>query len=694
MAGPKGRLDVARAERERSLAANFFLAHAHQIFVTGSQCFVGQPARSLRFSSESIDCMKGAKVARRLSCPRWSPPLHGKGSSSKNRPDHFGPFAVRADLGASRFGPVYLGRDSSTNARVIIRTFELSREWREFGELSDLLDSFRKLCETKLDYPGLARPLAFGAARDIPYVVYAEIAGTAMDAVLRQEGARPVAEVLQRATQLGDAIDFAASAGVHHGMLAPCDVFLEREWTGVTGFGLAQALIKVGIPAEVDSRYGSPQRLAGAPPTRADDIYSLAAITLELLIGTPADPDLDMSPALREAQGLPERRRLPRPAAHETRLFTSITGVDAGKLRACFAAAFSEEPKERPSNAADFVASFQDAISNRREIDAPSPSVVAVPIVGEERHEREDPTSAHETPAMREPLIREVHDHEPPERTSEHRVARADTIGRSLFADVTSPPASSIDEAAYTIPVESASSRALFVAVVVVVSLAIGFSGGFIAGQRSGPSTESMNAGHHEPVAAPQPPRAAEEKPAPEPIAPPVAPQREAPSVQSGRLLVRSTPTGAGVVVDGQSRGATPIDLRELAFGPHTIEVSHPGHDTRQQRVTLNERRPTRSVDFELRPTSVPTLATVANTTASTRSAPSGQAGSLQVASRPAGAQVFVDDTLIGTTPLLLSEVTAGSKRLRIELSGYKTWTTSVRIEPSARSRVAASLEP
>jgi serine/threonine protein kinase len=657
--------------------------------------------------------MKGAKVARRLSFPRWSPLLHGKGSSSKNRPDHFGPFAVRADLGASRFGPVYLGRDPSTNARVVIRTFELSREWREFGELSDLLDSFRKLCETKLDYPGLARPLAFGAARDIPYVVYAEIAGTAMDAVIRQEGARPAAEVLQRATQLGDAIDFAAGAGVHHGMLAPCDVFLEREWTGVTGFGLAQALIKVGIPAEVDSRYGSPQRLAGAPPTRADDIYSLAAITLELLIGTPADPDLDMSPALREAQGLPERRRLPRPAAHETRLFTSIAGVDAGKLRACFAAAFSEEPKERPSKAADFVASFQAAISNRREIDAPSPSVVAVPIVGEERHEREDPPSAHETPAMREPLIRELHDHEPPERKSEHRVARADTIGRSLFADVTSPPASSIDEAAYTIPDESASSRALFVAVVVVVSLAIGFSGGFIAGQRSGPSTESMNASHHEPVAAPQPQRAAEEKPAPiasitptvaaiaeenvsspEPIAPPVAPQREAPSVLSGRLLVRSTPTGAGVVVDGQSRGATPIDLRELAFGPHTIEVSHPGHDTRQQRVTLSERRPTRSVDFELRPTSVPALATVVKTTASTHSAPSGQAGSLQVASRPAGAQVFVDDTLIGTTPLLLSEVTAGSKRLRIELSGYKTWTTSVRIEPSARSRVAASLEP
>ena len=310
--------------------------------------------------------------------------MNGKVSSSKHRPDCFGPFPVRADLGASRFGPVYLGRDPSTNTRVVIRTFELSREWREFGEQSDLLDSFRKLCETTLDHPSLARPLAFGAEGDIPYLVYSDLAGTAMDAVMRQDGVRPVAEVLLRARQLADAIDFAASAGVHHGMMAPCDVILDGERTGVTGFGLAQALIKAGIPAEAGSPYGSPQRLAGAPPTLVDDIYSLAAITLELLIGTPRDPDQDTSRALREAQGLPERRRIPRPAPHETRVFTMIAGVDAGKLRAAFAAAFAEEPSERPSTAAEFVASFQDAISNRRVTDEPAPSVVAVPFVGDE----------------------------------------------------------------------------------------------------------------------------------------------------------------------------------------------------------------------------------------------------------------------------------------------------------------------
>ena len=672
--------------------------------------------------------------------------MNGKGSSSKHRPDCFGPFHVRADLGASRFGPIYLGRDPSTNTRVVIRTFEPSQGWLEFGEQSDLLDSFGKLCETTLEHPGLARPLALGAEGDIAYLVYSHLAGTAMDAVMRQDGVRPVAEVLLRARQLGEAIDFAASAGVHHGMMAPCDVILDGERTGVTGVGLAQALIKAGIPAEAVSPYGSPQRLAGAPPTLADDIYSLAAITLELLVGTPRNPDQDTSRALREAQGLPERRRIPRPAPHETRLFTMIAGVDAGKLRAAFAAAFAEEPSERPSTAAEFVASFEDAISNRRVTDEPAPRVVAVPVVSDEweflSEEREDPPSAPvvdlkpsapvvdmkgaEDGAALEPAAREPATLETPSgpervaaegRAARRRRARArrreklatsqpliqesrdreverpePAVAVAVPAEVTAPRARSMDRTSYPVPVHS-ESRAFLAAAVVVVSFAAGFGGGFVVGHFSWPSTESIDVSHHEPIAEPQPPRAAVRED-PKPIASTrqtVAPISEEEGkvlksavVESGRLLVRSRPAGAGVLVDGQTRGVTPLDLRELAFGAHTIEVSHPNHETRQRRVTLSERRPARSVDFELRATRAPEHAT----------APTNSTGSLQVASRPAGAQVFVDDNLIGTTPLLLSDIAAGPRSLRIELSGYKTWRRSILIEPSARYRVSASLEP
>jgi eukaryotic-like serine/threonine-protein kinase len=639
--------------------------------------------------------------------------LNGKGSSSKHRPDRFGPFAVRADLGASRFGPVYLGHDPSTNARVVIRTFELSREQREFGEQTDLLDSLRKLCETTIDHPGVARPLAFGVEREIPYLVYSHLAGTAMDAVVRQDGARPVAEVLQRTQQLADAIDSAASAGVYHGMMTPGDVILDAERTGVTGCGLAQALIKAAIPAEAEAPYGSPQRLAGAPPTRADDIYSLAAIALELLIGRPKDPDQETR-ALREAQGLPECRLGPRPAPHETRMFTTIAGVDAGKLRACFAAAFSDEPSERPSTAAEFMASVHDAVSSKRETEEPAPKAETVPVVSEAR--KAPPPAATPDPPFR------LEAKKPRASKSESPVIRlAPIVDDEFLSELTPPRASSMDASLPRIAVRPESlplipvrpeSRVFVAAAVVIISFAAGFGGGFVVGHFSKPSTESIDVSQREPVAEPQParpepPLARTSVEEPQPIAPappPVAPISEekvakaAPvaPIALGRVLVRSTPAGAGVMVDGQSRGVTPLAVRDLALGAHTIEVSHPGHDSRQRRVTLSERRPARSLDFELRPVRVlaPAPATAAAPATAPVTAAANATGSLQVASRPTGAQVFVDDNLIGTTPLLLSDVAAGSRRLRIELTGYQSWTRSVQIKASARARVAASLEP
>jgi hypothetical protein len=356
-----------------------------------------------------------------------------------------------------------------------------------------------------------------------------------------------------------------------------------------------------------------------------------------------------------------------------------------------------------------------------------------------------------ETPAKSQPIAPESHKHEPSDFKPETPVIRLEPIvDDALIADITPPRARSMDDASFGMSVQSGSG-AFLVAAAVVISFAAGFGGGFVVGQFSRPSTEAGDVSHDEPVAAPQPTRAVVEDPKPIASTPPktvapishqkapsaapntarptsasappsiaavVAPQRTVPAVGSGRLVVRSTPAGADVMIDDQPSGVTPLTLGELAFGAHTIAVSHPGHDSRRQRVTLSERRPARSVAFKLRPTSEPAQATAATNTPLRPASEPAQAtaatntplrpasepaqataatnttGSLQVASRPSGAQVFVDDSLIGTTPFLLSNVETGSKRLRIELSGYKSWEKSVQIEPSARSRVSASLEP
>ena len=67
--------------------------------------------------------------------------------------------------------------------------------------------------------------------------------------------------------------------------------------------------------------------------------------------------------------------------------------------------------------------------------------------------------------------------------------------------------------------------------------------------------------------------------------------------------------------------------------------------------------------------------------------------GLFVVDSRPAGANVFVDGRLIGTTPLVMETMSVGDHAIRLDREGYQRWATSVRIVSGERSRVAASLE-
>ena len=69
----------------------------------------------------------------------------------------------------------------------------------------------------------------------------------------------------------------------------------------------------------------------------------------------------------------------------------------------------------------------------------------------------------------------------------------------------------------------------------------------------------------------------------------------------------------------------------------------------------------------------------------------SGQ-GSMQVVSRPAGAQVILDGRAVGRTPLSI-DVPDGAHDIRLDLPGFRRWETSVEVTAGQRTRVAASLE-
>ena len=172
------------------------------------------------------------------------------------------------------------------------------------------------------------------------------------------------------------------------------------------------------------------------------------------------------------------------------------------------------------------------------------------------------------------------------------------------------------------------------------------------------------------------------------PTAPPnaAAPSARPSAVRTaGRLLVRSSPSGAEVFLNGERRGVTPLTVRDLPLQTYAVEVRHAGFASSERRVVLDASRPARSLDV--------TLARSGRAAAAPRppAAATGP-GSLLLESRPAGARVFVDGQARGVTPLTLAEVPSGTHTVRFERAGYQTISTTVRVEPRTRARAAVSL--
>jgi hypothetical protein len=274
---------------------------------------------------------------------------------------------------------------------------------------------------------------------------------------------------------------------------------------------------------------------------------------------------------------------------------------------------------------------------------------------------------------------------------------------RGVFADTMGPPGTGPFGGGTVV-------AALF------VGLLIGAAAGYaLALQQTGRIQQPSAADRSQPMAAPvevaplpAEPAASSEARAPVTITPEtVAPSEATPPAASlpatgeaaagaagqeavGRLLVRSTPAGAEVRLNGTAQGVTPVTLRDIPFGTHTVTVVSAGFQASEQRVALSPDRPSRSLDVELTRAAAP-----ASPGAPAR-APAARApatsGSLRVESRPAGASIQIDGRTVGVTPMTVPSLAPGSYRVTIVREGYQPWTTTVRVAAGGRARVAASL--
>ena len=172
------------------------------------------------------------------------------------------------------------------------------------------------------------------------------------------------------------------------------------------------------------------------------------------------------------------------------------------------------------------------------------------------------------------------------------------------------------------------------------------------------------------------------------PPAPPPAP------VRRGRLVVRSTPAGANVTINGEWRGRTPLSLDELTFGKYEVRVVSEGYRVERQEVALSAADAARTLSFRLARNPAPAAT---RRPAPAQSAPREQTsftGSVYVDSRPQGARIYIDGKDYGTTPVRIPSVPIGSHVIRLELPNHRAWSSSLRVTAGVEARVTGSLDP
>ncbi len=160
--------------------------------------------------------------------------------------------------------------------------------------------------------------------------------------------------------------------------------------------------------------------------------------------------------------------------------------------------------------------------------------------------------------------------------------------------------------------------------------------------------------------------------PAPPPL---VSDAQAVPVPILGSLRVTSEPGGARVTVNGEERGATPLDLEELPLGVYEVGVELKGHEPQTRDVALTAGEPSAAVEVTLSRRQ-PTL------------------GRVNFASTPPGAEVSVDGKVVGKAPVTDVRLRPGSHRVQMTLDGHARWAGAVEVTAGRQVSLEAPLAP
>ncbi len=145
------------------------------------------------------------------------------------------------------------------------------------------------------------------------------------------------------------------------------------------------------------------------------------------------------------------------------------------------------------------------------------------------------------------------------------------------------------------------------------------------------------------------------------------------PIITAGSISVNSYPQGALTTIDNGYQLTTPCTFTDIRPGYHTIAVNMYGYQPYSTRVLVESGK---------------------ESSVSTTLIPKEQTGSLQASSSPSGADLYVDESFRGNTPVQVSGLSTGSHLVSLKRYGYMDWSQTVSITAGRTTTINPVLNP
>lgn len=213
-------------------------------------------------------------------------------------PETIGRYKIERLLGQGAMGSVYLGRDSTLDRAVAVKTvrnLDLEEKRRKM-----FLERFRNEARAaaRLSHPAIVAVYDVGEDEGVgPYLVFEYIAGSSLKQILRSRGPLAPDAVVTLGRQIAAALDTAHEAGVIHRDVKPDNILISPTGDAkLADFGVARvpdaALTKegqfLGTPC-----YAAPETLESGVYGAHTDNFSFAAVLYEVISGVRAFPGDD-----------------------------------------------------------------------------------------------------------------------------------------------------------------------------------------------------------------------------------------------------------------------------------------------------------------------------------------------------------------------------------------------------------------